>query len=104
MAEVQTVDCGMGKLIRQLEGHQIFVYNSGPVASIGAHTKFFSNLGDAILVALEDYRFAKAQCKRASSHQDMVTRTLVDLEIAWAAYQNESGHAPHRNSRVNRAY
>ena len=96
MAEIQTVDCGMGKLIRQLEGHQIFVYSSGPVATIGAHTKFFSDLGDAILTALEDYRFAKAQCKRASGHQDMVTSALVDLEIAWAIYQRESG-------RINRA-
>tara|TARA_R100000306_G_C4312548_1_gene110967 strand:+ start:282 stop:596 length:315 start_codon:yes stop_codon:yes gene_type:complete len=104
MAEIQTVDCGMKQLIRQLDGHPIFVYTSGPVASIGAHTKFFSNLGDAILVALEDYRFAKAQCKRASGHQDMVIRALVDLENAWAVYQSESGHARHRNSRVNRAY
>ena len=104
MAEIQTVDCGMGKLIRQLEGQQVFVYNSGGVTSIGGSHKFFSDIGDAILVALEDYRWAKAQCKRASNRQDTVTRTLVDLENAWAVYQSQSGHARHRNSRVNRAY
>ena len=104
MAEIQTVDCGMGKLIRQLEGQQVFVYNSGGVTSIGGSHKFFSDIGDAILVALEDYRWAKAQCKRASGHQDMVTRALVMLQNALAVYESQSGHARHRNSRINRAY
>ena len=91
MTQIQTTDCGVGQTIRQLEGQQVFVYNSGNVTSIGGSHKFFSDLGDAILMALEDYEWAKAQCKRASNLQDMVTRGLVKLQNALAVYESESG-------------
>ena len=91
MTQIQTTDCGVGQTIRQLEGQPVFVYNSGTVTSIGGSHKFFSDLGDAILMALEDYEWAKAQCKRASNRQDTVIRTLVMLQNALAVYESESG-------------